>query len=324
MKRNRVYFGIMILALVIVIVWASYSMLNVGKSEETYSVSVIVNDSNNDRWIALRQGLQQAAGDCNIDLNYVSTGEIQSVEEQMALVNRELDNGAEGIIVQMISSEEGCQPLEEITSRAAVVLLESDAEPEDLFTLTSPDNYEMGMALVEAIKQDLGTGVSGKTVGIVCGNQSQLAMEQRLAGVQEGLAEAQVNVLWIVEEIAEQGSGTEIMSGMETPDIIIALENEGTERVVDQLMVGADDGKNCLLYGVGCSEKAVYYLDKGIIQTLVVPNEFNMGYLSMETIAEQLQYHLSEAKDSQVDYLVINRDNLYDEDNQKILFPIVQ
>lgn len=324
MRRNKFYFGILILILLVVIGWASYSMLNVGKSEESYSVSVIVNDSNNDRWIALRQGLEQAAGDYNINLNYVSTGEIQSVEEQMALVNRELDNGAEGIIIQTIDSEEGCKQLEEISSRAAVVLLESDAVPEDLFTLSSPDNYAMGMALAEAIKQDLGIGISGKTVGIVSGNQSQLAMEQRLAGVQEGLAEAKVNVLWIVEEIAEQGSGTEIMSGMETPDIIIALENEGTERVVDQLMVGADDGENCLLYGVGCSEKVVYYLDKGIIQTLVVPNEFNMGYLSMETIAEQLQYHLSEAKDSQVDYLVINRDNLYDEDNQKILFPIVQ
>ncbi len=322
MRRNKFYFGILILILLVVIVWASYSMLNVGKSEESYSVSVIVNDSNNDRWIALRQGLEQAAGDYNINLNYVSTGEIQSVEEQMALVNRELDNGAEGIIIQTIDSEEGCKQLEEISSRAAVVLLESDAVPEDLFTLSSPDNYAMGMALVNAIKQDMGTGLSGKTVGIVCGDQNQLAMEQRLSGVQEGLAEEQVQVLWIVEEIAKQGSGSVVMSGMETPDIVIALENEGTERTVDYL--ATDAGWDCLLYGVGCSEKAVYYLDKGMIQTLVVPNEFNMGYLSMETIAEQLGYHLSEAEDSQVDYLVINRDNLYDEDNQKILFPIVQ
>lgn len=322
MRRNKFYFGILILILLVVIVWASYSMLNVGKSEESYSVSVIVNDSNNDRWIALRQGLEQAAGDYNINLNYVSTGEIQSVEEQMALVNRELDNGAEGIIIQTIDSEEGCKQLEEISSRAAVVLLESDAVPEDLFTLSSPDNYAMGMALVNAIKQDMGTGLSGKTVGIVCGDQNQLAMEQRLSGVQEGLAEEQVQVLWIVEEIAKQGSGSVVMSGMETPDIVIALENEGTERTVDYL--ATDAGWDCLLYSVGCSEKAVYYLDKGMIQTLVVPNEFNMGYLSMETIAEQLGYHLSEAEDSQVDYLVINRDNLYDEDNQKILFPIVQ
>lgn len=324
MKRNKVYFGILILILVIIIAWASYSMLNVGKSEESYSVSVIVNDSNNDRWITLRQGLEQAAADYNIDLSYVSTGEIQNIEEQMMLVNRELDNGAEGIIIQPIASGEISKPLEEISSRVALVLLESDAVPEDLFTLTSPDNYGMGMALAETIMQDFETGISGKTVGIVCGNQNQLAMEQRLAGVQEGIAEEQVQVLWIIEEIPEQSGGAEGMAGMETPDIVIALENEGTERLVDYLVTGTGASKNCLLYGVGCSEKAVYYLDKGVIRTLAVPNEFNMGYLSMETIAEQLDYHLSEAEDSQVNYLIINRDNLYDEDNQKILFPIVQ
>lgn len=324
MKRNKVYFGILILILVIIIVWASYSMLNVGKSEESYSVSVIVNDSNNDRWIALRQGLEQAAGDYNIDLNYVSTGEIQNAEEQMILVNRELDNGADGIIIQPIDSEESSKQLEEISSRVALVLLESDAVPEDLFTLTSPNNYGMGMALVEAITQDLGAELSGKTVGIVCGSQDQLAMEQRLIGVQEGLAKEQVQIMWMVEEIPEQGGAAEGMAGMETPDVVIALENEGTERLVDYLVTGTGASKNCLLYGVGCSEKTVYYLDKGVIQTLVVPNEFNMGYLSMETIADQLDYHLSEGEDSQVNYLVINRDNLYEEDNQKILFPIVQ
>ena len=56
MKKNRVYFGLLILALVVTIVWTSAGILGVNKEEKKYSVSVIVNDSNNDRWIAMREG----------------------------------------------------------------------------------------------------------------------------------------------------------------------------------------------------------------------------------------------------------------------------
>lgn len=106
-------------------------------------------------------------------------------------------------------------------------------------------------------------------------------------------------------------------------DIIIALGNGETELAVDYLIGEGEERKeSCLLYGVGCSEKAVYYLDKGWIKSLVVPNEFNMGYLSMEEVARQLKYRLSRAESMEVDYLVIDQTNLYKEDNQKSCFQL--
>ena len=59
MKKNRIYFGLLILALVVTIVWTSAGMLGVNKEEKKYSVSVIANDSNNDRWIAMRDWSRQ-------------------------------------------------------------------------------------------------------------------------------------------------------------------------------------------------------------------------------------------------------------------------
>ena len=90
MKKNRIYFGLLILALVVTIVWTSAGMLGVNKEEKKYSVSVIVNDSNNDRWIAMREGLEQAAKDDDIQLNYVSTGVFASEDEEKALIEREV------------------------------------------------------------------------------------------------------------------------------------------------------------------------------------------------------------------------------------------
>ena len=111
----------------------------------------------------------------------------------------------------------------------------------------------------------------------------------------------------------------------ETPvDILIVLGNDELEMVMDEFAAGEPTDGKCVVYGVGSSEKTVYYLDKGWIDTLVVPNEFNMGYQSMEAIAGQLIYHTDVVEKCEVDYLVVDRTNLYDEDIQKILFPIVQ
>ena len=101
MKKNRLYFGMLILMLVAVIIWAFYNMLNVGKQETSYRVSVVVENSNSDRWTSLRQGLEQAARDYNISLSFVSTGSFSTAMEEMDVVKKQVTNGANGIILQM-------------------------------------------------------------------------------------------------------------------------------------------------------------------------------------------------------------------------------
>lgn len=324
MKWNRIYFGMLILVLLAIIIWTSYSMLNVGRKEEFHSVAVIVNNSNNERWMVLRQGLEQAAKDYNIDLNYVYTGEFASMEEELAVAAREIEGGAEGIIIQMAFSENDEKEIPNFGPDTAVVLLESNFSTEGIYACVGPDNRALGRALAEALAGEQEDAVEQKRIGILSGNQEQYAMQLRLKGLEEGLEEipGEIDILWIIDNKTLE-NGLNQIEEVPLPDIVIALGNDETEQIADY-MQAKEVGESCFLYGVGGSEKTVYYLDKGVIRTLVVPNEFNMGYQSMEMIAKQLEYHLQEASDSKVDYLVIDREHLYDVENQKVLFPIVQ
>lgn len=326
MKKNRVYFGILILALLAVIGWASFGMLNVGKEEKMYSVSVIVNDSNNDRWIAMREGLEQSASDNKIELNIVSTGEISDIEEEQSLIDRELKNGADGIIVQMISSdEEASKVVENIASKAEIILMDTDVLPEDVYKTVISDNEAIGEAIGQELQNDRGEDLEGKKIGILSGNQNQLSMSQRLTGFLDSISDSGAQIEWTLDA---EGTGLDARLAKaqqeDAVDIVVALGNDEIETAVDYLETKAGMTQSYLLYGEGVSEKAVYYLDKGIIQSLVVPNEFNMGYQSVSVIAKQLQYKVSMEVNTPIDFLLINKDNLYEEDNQKILFPIVQ
>ncbi len=77
------------------------------------------------------------------------------------------------------------------------------------------------------------------------------------------------------------------------------------------------------LYGVGYSEKAIYYLEKGLVTELVMTNEFNLGYLAVQQVASQFGKHTGK-NDVVPDLLEVNAQNMYSEEMQKVLFPLVQ
>lgn len=325
MKKRKIYVGIVITCLLAILTWASIGMIGVRQEEKTYNVSIIVSDSNNDRWTAMREGFEHAAKDNGIQLNYVLTGTLSSLTEEKALVEREKENGADGIIIQLVSSENAYTVFEQIEGTTAVMLIETDAEPEGVYALTAPDNKNIGNLLASEVIGHYGRLIQNRKIGILSGNQEQNSMQQRLESVVDLLQDAGADIVWTLPD-AKENLVVRLVEAQKTEpaDIFISLGNIQTEAAVDYLLGGNAEEKRIRLYGVGCSEKAVYYLDKGIISTLIVPNEFNIGYQSMNAVAKQLRYKTNQTENIVVDSFVIDKENLYEEEKQKILFPIVQ
>ncbi|MDD3369760.1 MAG: substrate-binding domain-containing protein [Lachnospiraceae bacterium] len=324
MNKKGFYFSLLIMSLMLITAGAAWGMVNSNREVENFQVSVVLDESTNDRWIALREGMEQAARDNHIKLNVVSTGAISYTDERI-LIDRELENEAEGIVVQMISSQDSSAYIEELSQKTAVILLDTDISPEDVYPAVTADNIEIGRALAKAILEDPALIRSNIQIGVLCGHAKQLSMQQRLEGLEEGLLAEGLKPTWILETGSPEMTGKLEQKMSETPaSILVSLGDPETESAVDYFQSQTGMQLTTTLYGVGCSEKNVYFLDQGLIRTLVVPNEFNMGYQSISAIAEKLKYKLSDPVTEKVNYLVVNKENLYDAKNQKILFPIVQ
>ena len=80
------------------------------------------------------------------------------------------------------------------------------------------------------------------------------------------------------------------------------------------------------VYGIGATDKIVYYLDKGSIGGLVFQNEFSIGYLGMEQMVNYLDNEASvrQMQEISIEYYKATRENMYDPELQRLLFPIVQ
>lgn len=316
MRRNKVSAILFLMVVLAVIGYSAYGMVDQRKYDDYVAVSVIVNDSSNVRWDAFREGLEQGAEDNHVHLNLVSTGTFQNAQEEQIIVKREIDGEADGVIVEPYSSEaDTILPTE---STKPIVLVETGIETDKLFTSVMTDHRKLGESLADA-------AIKGgeARVGILSGNQSQLGMRQRLEGAKKRLSEAGVEVSWVLseKEFYKKIRNMEYFADNQV-DAVVSLENSDTEKAVDLLF--NDDSISWRIYGEGCSEKLVYYLDKGLIQELIVPNEYYMGYQSMAMAAQNIRYYTDKTDQIEVEFFEVTKENLYDEETSWILFPTVR
>lgn len=229
MRRSKEIWYLLLFSILIAAV--AGLIMTVGRKEEknSYTVSVIVNNSSDSRWTSLREGAEAAARDYNIRLNYVATGEFWGKQNELEIIYKELESGVDGMIIQMYASEGVYEGIEARLPREKCVLLETDITPEEYYQTVGPDNKELGSALAERICQDFGENLTGKTIGILCGNTGQIALRQRLDGLEETLLKAGAKIQW---KLAEMGRNPDKKLFEEKwnlgADIVIALENSET------------------------------------------------------------------------------------------------
>ena len=81
--------NIIILLLITVALWAAYNLLHTGEEKTMPRVSVIVEDSSNERWTAFRLGIDQAAREYGVDVAFIASPEFESAQDQKNLISQE-------------------------------------------------------------------------------------------------------------------------------------------------------------------------------------------------------------------------------------------
>ena len=76
------------------------------------------------------------------------------------------------------------------------------------------------------------------------------------------------------------------------------------------------------LVGFDNSLEEIKFLEEGVLKATVIQRPFSMGYLSIKTAAEVISGK-KVPRTIDTGSLVITRKNMYEEENQKLLFPFV-
>ncbi len=321
MNHSRRMFILTEAALAAIVLVLAGMMFYEHNKKDVDKISVIVQNSDDNQWSAFKYGLKMAARDWNIEAFVVSTGPNLTAKEQKTLIEQEIENGADGVIIQPIAGEPLEDYLDKVKNRIPVMLVDG-FENEDFktkgFAVAGQCDYEMGTALAEELLKDYSGYVSGKTMGIVSLSSNRSAT-LRMSGVKDLLEQAGIELLWTV---SESDGAVQAIAGQKEADFIIALDNASL------IAAGSAASENnlhgALVYGIGSSTEAVYYLDRGNVRCLIVPDGFDEGYQSLEELVKSLSKYIYKMKDITVSYTVLRKNELFTKENQEIIFTMSQ
>ena len=153
-KLRVIYTTIICVGLIMLILWMFFKM-SVGSEKlvNQKEISVILYYSGKDGWESLQEGMKQAEDDFSVNINYVVMREDADGDEQIAAVEKEIENGAEGILIAVCDYEKFNIAMQELKFKVPIVTIESGLDS-DLYPIITADNYEMGRRLGEEILKD--------------------------------------------------------------------------------------------------------------------------------------------------------------------------
>ena len=256
--------------------------------------------------------------------NIVPTGHIETLSEEEAIVERAIANGSDGVIIQLCSSIGAASMLEKLNSRTNIELVDENAYEvmSNVVGVVSPDHKAIGETIANEAALFAEKPLEKCTIGVIRGSSalsSLSSMEQRMDGFTEALESLGGKTTWVLEQNGDAKDIKEKLAANETPDILVALDNAGLEVAGEY---ASSQEKDITVIGTGTSTKSIYYLDCGIVQSLVVPEDYMMGYQSVSDLADYIHRNRFLPLVRTIAHRTIHKDTLFAEENQEILFPV--
>lgn len=315
MKDNKrlVLLFVITAAIILGLEFATFQLYQTNRNVMQH-VSAILYGENID-WDKLTEGIKLAADNNSVELNMVNTRDINDARSQYDQIVKSIENGADYVIVAPVDSEELGKLLN--GQYASKVIFITNGIYDNRYVTITPDDYQMGVSLGFQIIENT---EDNATVGIMRSDTVNEYVADRYNGVMEAMKDANrttvESVLGDVEDIYD-----ETVALLEKqPDVIVALNNKGIENILSAV----EDAEYApLVYVIGNSVEAVYYLDKGRIDTLIYPDEFGMGYAAVKYAVKPKDYKKTDFK-RLITYKTVTRKDIYTEEYENVLFPFVK
>lgn len=321
MMNNKKGFVLTEVILMIMVIGLALMMILGQNKKALDKVSVILENAGDSQWSALKYGLKMAAEEEGIELAVVDVEEGLDAEAQKKVLEREIEDGADALIVQPVLDKNDQEVLKKIEKRVPVMLVGYEAEKGETrydLPVIKEDNYEMGQALAEEMLKDFEGNIEEKKIGLLLASTDSNMLSSRECGFKDALEDKNANISELsLDALLNREENTE-----SKVDIVIALDDSNLTAIGEYLASSQPHGE--LLYGIGQSTEAIYYLDKGIAECVVVPDEFNVGYQSLSEVARKLDHYFENMKKQTVSYSVIRKETLFSKENQELLLTMSQ
>ena len=290
--------------------------------ETKHNVTLVPKGTTAAFWQLVFTGANTAATEYNLNLTISGPDNEEDYEGQNQLIREAVEEGAEAIVLSAIDYERNAQAVDEAAAAGVkIVVIDSDVNSEAPSCRISTDNYEAGRQVFEAMRALTDEELK---VGTVNFYEDTANGQEREEGFLDAL-EADGNAELIAQETAlsttEDSMEAVIEMFEEHPEInAVTAFNEWTSLGVGYAVreLGIADETTVVVFDSNSVSAGM--LEQGEIDALIVQSTYAMGYLGVECAYNLINGKEPESEKVDTATYIITKDNMYDEESQKVMF----
>lgn len=308
-----------LLSLCVLFLLLTSSPADLEQTQEMVELSVIFREQS-PVWNTTRDGMEQAAADLGAELRFLAPETPNDAQEQRELLERELESGADGIVLVPADRGELAETVKN-TSRV-VVTLETKMEHTDGFV--GVDNQALGEALARSAMNGV---YQGSTIFLLDSVPGDNGVQERLQAAKQLLEQEGRQVVLVTPTEEEQvADRLHALIRRSDPAAMIAFEASMLEsasgvirsmRAQDRPIMKSPP----LLYGMGSTSAIAAGLEQSYITSIQAQDDFSAGYIAVMTAIRSARHQL-QPEPEPLPFLMVRRENMYHTDRQKLLFPV--
>lgn len=316
-KHEKAIISVIVVILCVLFLLSSTNILLKEQESKIYRISVILDDVTDGNYTMMRRGLDQAGMEFNVDLNVITLYDKNNANQQLDFIASEAEDGAGAVILVPGNNRKLVDGLYNSTLSVPIIALQEQVLSERIKANLVSDNYEMGRVLGEEIIKD------GHSLVVAFGDSMEKnRISQRYQGLQTALEAQQIPC-----EMVAGDNRIKLRTYLNSyrtsgaPVAVAALDESSMNLLMEVLAEDEFSRMDVTVYGIGYTYQILGQLENQRIQALVVENQYLLGYNAIATAVDIIEGLYPETM-APPDIRVINKDNMFDSDNAKLLFPI--
>ncbi|WP_352400318.1 hypothetical protein [Anaerotignum sp.] len=319
MKKRKIFVIVIIdmILLSFFLLASSTDLILKERQEKSYKLTVLVDAVNSECDENFKMGITKGAMDWNMDVNLSYISNYEAVEEIKLLLQKEIDNGSVGLILNCNNKELAEAIISEIPVGMPVILWNMSLDAPRVRGEVSVDREEEITLLMQAV---MDARTEGQDVALIERNgvyEKEKSIHEELS---RRLLEQGVQVRLV--KINELSSADTLVKGMavQNKNILVSADF----MVLKALADSCQKSKIVLpLYGLGWGLSVRDCLEEGYISGLVVQRSYEAGYLALSKVAGLVKKEDARKEVFAVESALVTPINMYLPEIETFIFPYV-
>lgn len=285
-------------------------------------ITLIAKSSQSNFWKACFAGAQAAANEYNAEVTITAPVSEEDFQTQNDMIYAAVRDGSQAIVMSACDFNGSVKAVEyAIESGVPVISIDSEVNTSKVIVKISTDNTQAGRMAADAMISATGgkaqIGIINFAEGTANGQQRQKGFTDRINS-EPGMKVLEVR--YVLSNIDSPKEATEeLVKKFPEMDAIVTF-NEWTTLGVGEAISDLKLGGKVKVIGFDNNIASIKELEDGVVTALIVQNPFAMGYLGVQ-YALQSTKGKAAAKTIDTGTVPITKDNMFEAQNQKLLFP---